>query len=55
MKGGKVKVNGSAPRSTPQAVKVGGLKSAPMAGDKMTRRSCRGGGAAIKGTKYMGC
>jgi hypothetical protein len=55
MKNRPVKVNGSAPKNPPKPEKVGGIKKAPMAGDKMRLTKTRGTGAAIKGTMHMGC
>lgn len=55
MKNRTVKVNGSAPKNPPKPEKVGGMKKAPMAGDKMRLTKTRGTGAAIKGTMHRGC
>jgi|TARA_R110002153_G_scaffold24460_1_gene78082 hypothetical protein len=62
----KVKVNGSAPGSSPKAVGYADIKDqgripygktapAPMANtDKPKKMTVRGGGAAIRGTSYIG-
>lgn len=55
MKNRKVMVNGTAPKNPPKPERVGKMKPAPMAGDKMTKVKTRGTGAAIKGTTHMGC
>ena len=62
----KVKVNGSAPGKTPEAVGYADIKDqgripygksapAPMANtSKPTKMTVRGAGAAIRGTSYIG-
>jgi hypothetical protein len=55
MKNRPVKINGSAPKNPPKPEMVGKEKKAPIAGDKFRRVKTRGTGAAIKGTRHMGC
>lgn len=55
MKNRMIKVDGAAPKNPPKAEKVGEMKPAPMAGDKMRKVKTRGTGAAIKGTTHLGC
>jgi hypothetical protein len=50
----KVKVGGSVPSKTPKAMKCEGPRPAPMASNKMSRKTVRGAGAATRGKSYMG-
>jgi len=50
----KVKVNGAPPAKTAKAMKCEGPRPAPMASNKMSRKTVRGAGAATRGTSYMG-
>jgi len=51
----KVKIVTNMPTKAPKVEKVGEIKPAPMASDKMRRVKTRGTGAAIKGTMHQGC